>query len=141
MTKNEKINQILNIIQRDALDVTSRHQVLTMRRRYLMNELRGLNLPFHAIGEMFNRNHATVIYNIKLHNWSIESGDLYYLTVIQDDIDELKGNAHVKKMRFLRDEILKCRSYNQLKSIKRRVLRGEYEELLSDERDDVTILL
>jgi len=104
-----------------------------MRRRYLMAELRGLNLPFHAIGEYFNRGHATVMHNIKLHNWSIESGDLYYITVIQDDIDELQGNAHVKKMRFLRDEILKCKSYNQLKAIKRRVLRNEYEELLSVE--------
>jgi hypothetical protein len=104
-----------------------------MRRRYLMAELRALNLPFHGIGEYFNRGHATVMHNIKLHNWSIESGDTYYITVIQDDIDELRGNAHVKKMRFLRDDILKCKSYNQLKSIKRRVLRNEYEELLSVE--------
>ena len=95
-----------------------------------MAELRALNLPFHGIGEYFNRGHATVMHNINQHNWAIESGDLYYITVIQDDIDELKGNAHVKKMRFLRDEILKCKSYNQLKAIKRRVLRNEYEELL-----------
>jgi hypothetical protein len=133
MNKNDKIKAIKHIIQRDALDVASRHQVLTMRRRYLMAELRGLNLPFHAIGEMFNRGHATVMHNIKLHNWSIDGGDTYYMTVIQDDIDELQGNAHVKKLRFLKDDILKCKSYNQLKSIKRRVLRGEYEELLSPE--------
>jgi hypothetical protein len=133
MNKNDKIKAIKHIIQRDALDVASRHQVLTMRRRYLMAELRGLNLPFHAIGEMFNRGHATVMHNIKLHNWSIDGGDTYYMTVIQDDIDELQGNAHVKNMRFLKDDILKCKSYNQLKSIKRRVLRGEYEELLIDE--------
>jgi hypothetical protein len=133
MNKNDKIKAIKHIIQRDALDVASRHQVLTMRRRYLMAELRGLNLPFHAIGELFNRGHATVMHNIKLHNWSIDIGDTYYITVIQDDIDELQGNAHVKKLRFLKDDILKCKSYNQLKSIKRRVLRGEYEELLIDE--------
>jgi hypothetical protein len=133
MNKQDKIKAIKHIIQRDALDVTSRHQVLTMRRRYLMAELRALNLPFHSIGEYFNRGHATVMHNIKQHYWSVESGDLYYITVIQDDIDELQGSAHVKKLRFLKDDILKCRSYNQLKSIKRRVLRGEYEELLSVE--------
>jgi hypothetical protein len=131
MTKNDKIKAIKHIIQRDGLDVPSRHQVFTMRRRYLMAELRALNLPFHGIGEYFNRGHATVMHNINQHNWAIESGDLYYITVIQDDIDELNGSAHVKKMRFLRDEILKCRSYNQLKAIKRRVLRNEYEELLT----------
>ena len=131
MTKNDKIKAIKHIIQRDGLDVQSRHQVLTMRRRYLMAELRALNLPFHGIGEYFNRGHATVMHNINQHNWAIESGDLYYITVIQDDIDELNGSANVKKLRFLRDEILKCRSYNQLKAIKRRVLRNEYEELLS----------
>ena len=98
-----------------------------------MAELRALNLPFHSIGEYFNRGHATVMHNIKLHNWSIESGDTYYITVIQDDIDELHSTAHVKKLRFLKDDILKCKSYNQLKSIKRRVLRNEYEELLSPE--------
>lgn len=130
MTKNDKIKAIKHIIQRDGLDVQSRHQVLTMRRRYLMAELRALNLPFHGIGEYFNRGHATVMHNINQHNWAIESGDLYYITVIQDDIDELNGSANVKKLRFLRDEILKCRSYNQLKAIKRRVLRNEYEELL-----------
>lgn len=134
MTKNDKIKAIKHIIQRDQLDVKSRHQVLTMRRRYLMAELRALNLPFHSIGELFNRGHATVMHNIKQHNWSVESGDLYYITVIQDDIDELQGSANVKKLRFLRDDILKCRSYNQLKSIKRRVLRNEYEELLSVEQ-------
>jgi hypothetical protein len=134
MTKNDKIKAIKHIIQRDGLDVQSRHQVLTMRRRYLMAELRALNLPFHGIGEYFNRGHATVMHNINQHNWAIESGDLYYITVIQDDIDELNGNANVKKLRFLRDEILKCRSYNQLKAIKRRVLRNEYEELLSTEQ-------
>ena len=133
MTKNDKIKAIKHIIQRDQLDVTSRHQVLTMRRRYLMAELRALNLPFHGIGEYFNRGHATVMHNINQHNWAIESGDLYYITVIQDDIDELNGSANVKKLRFLRDEILKCKSYNQLKSIKRRVLRNEYEELLSSD--------
>jgi hypothetical protein len=101
-----------------------------MRRRYLMTELRALNLPFEAIGELFNRDHATAIHNIKQHHWSVESGDTYYISVIQDDIDELQGSAHVKKLRFLRDDILKCNSYNQLKSIKRRVLRGEYDELL-----------
>jgi hypothetical protein len=134
MNKNDKIKAIKHIIQRDALDVQSRHQVLTMRRRYLMAELRALNLPFHGIGEYFNRGHATVMHNINQHNWAIESGDLYYITVIQDDIDELNGSANVKKLRFLRDEILKCRSYNQLKAIKRRVLRNEYEELLSTEQ-------
>jgi hypothetical protein len=134
MTKNDKIKAIKHIIQRDGLDVQSRHQVLTMRRRYLMAELRALNLPFHGIGEYFNRGHATVMHNINQHNWAIESGDLYYITVIQDDIDELNGSANVKKLRFLRDEILKCRSYNQLKAIKRRVLRNEYEELLSTEQ-------
>ena len=133
MTKNDKIKAIKHIIQRDGLDVQSRHQVLTMRRRYLMAELRALNLPFHGIGEYFNRGHATVMHNINQHNWAIESGDLYYITVIQDDIDELNGSANVKKLRFLRDEILKCKSYNQLKAIKRRVLRNEYEELLTIE--------
>ena len=131
MNKQEKIKAIKHIIQRDELDSKSRYQVLTMRRRYLMAELRALNLPFQSIGEYFNRDHATVMHNIKQHNWAIESGDLYYMTVIQNDIEELQGTAHVKKMRFLRDEILKCRSYNQLKAIKRRVLRNEYEELLS----------
>jgi hypothetical protein len=131
MTKNDKIKAIKHIIQRDGLDVPSRHQVFTMRRRYLMAELRALNLPFHGIGEYFNRGHATVMHNINQHNWAIESGDLYYITVIQDDIDELNGSANVKKLRFLRDEILKCKSYNQLKAIKRRVLRNEYEELLT----------
>ena len=133
MTKQDKIKAIKHIIQRDGLDVQSRHQVLTMRRRYLMAELRALNLPFHGIGEYFNRGHATVMHNINQHNWAIESGDLYYITVIQDDIDELNGSANVKKLRFLRDEILKCKSYNQLKAIKRRVLRNEYEELLTIE--------
>ena len=133
MTKNDKIKAIKHIIQRDGLGAKSRYQVLTMRRRYLMAELRGLDLPFHSIGELFNRDHATAIHNIKQHNWAIESGDLYYISVIQDDIDELKGSPNVKKLRFLKDDILRCKSYNQLKAIKRRVLRNEYEELISSE--------
>lgn len=98
-----------------------------------MAELRVLRMPFKAIGELFNRDHATAMHNIKQHHWGIESGDTYYMTVIQDDIEELQGNAHLKNMRFLREDILKCKSYNQLKAIKRRVLRNEYEELLTIE--------
>jgi len=131
MNKQEKINKIRAIIQRDALDTKCRKQVNNMRRRYLMASLRALGIPFKAVGEMFNRDHATVMHNIKQHHWSIESGDTYYTTVIQDDIDELHSTAQVKTIRFLRDDILKCRSYNQLKAIKRRVLRNEYEELLT----------
>lgn len=132
MNKEDKIKVIKEIIQRDGLNTKCRKQVNSMRRRYLMATLRSLGMPYKVIGEMFNRDHPTAIHNIKQHNWSIEMGDIYYATVIQNDIDELHGTLEIKYRRYLKDDILKCKSYNQLKSIKRRVLRNEYEELLSN---------
>lgn len=130
MTKNDKIKAIKEIIQRDGLGTKCRKQVNNMRRRYLMASLRALDMPYKVVGEMFNRDHATVIHNIRQHNWSIESGDSYYITVIQDDINELNGVADVKYRRYLKDDILKCKSYNELKAIKRRVMYNKYQELL-----------
>ncbi len=131
MNKKEKIKAIEAIIERDGLHTPNRKQVNNMRRRYLMTELKSMHMPLERIGDMFNRTHATVIHNIKQHHWSIESGDLYYITVIKDDMEELNGSINVKYRRILKNDILRCKSYNQLKSIKRRVLRGEYEELLN----------
>lgn len=133
MNKQDKIKAIEAIIIRDGLDSPNRSQVLTMKRRYLMSTLRSLSLPFHVIGEMFNRDHATAIHNIKQHENSVQSKDKYYLTIIKECIDELESPPEDKYQRSLRNDILKCTSYNQLKSIKRRVLRGEYVELESIE--------
>jgi len=133
MNKEDKIKAIETIIIRDGLDSPNRSQILTMKRRYLMSMLRSFGIPFHKIGEMFNRDHATAIHNIRQHHNSIDAKDKYYLTIIKECVDELESPPEAKYQRSLRNDILRCTSYNQIKSIKRRVLRGEYEELNVDE--------
>ena len=86
----EKIKQL---IEKDALASQSQRQVHVHKRHYLFYLLKErVGMTLEAIGELFNRDHATVIHGIKTYKTRVEMKDPYmnrdiaeYKEFLQDD--------------------------------------------------------
>ena len=127
MTKSEKIATIEFIIDRDNLKSKCKDQPLVYRRAYLMTLLRDIGLTYTEIGRLMNRNHATVIYATRLHDWMVSSRDKIYLAAIDDYVNELNGDVQqIKKQRDLQKDIMKVKTFSQIKTIQLRIKKGEY---------------
>lgn len=127
MTKSEKIAAIEHIIDRDKLAVKCRDQQLVYRRAYLMSQLRELGLPFKEVGRMLTRDHATAMYAIRMHDWMVSTRDKIYLEAIDDYVKELNGEIEmVVRQRDLQRDIMRVKTYSQVKTIQMRIKRGEY---------------
>lgn len=69
-----------NYISKCELRKRDNHPHCVSRRNYLYKYLRTKHgMTFKAIGKMFNRNHATVMWGIKSHNQWTETKDKTYL--------------------------------------------------------------
>jgi DNA-binding transcriptional MerR regulator len=127
MTKSEKIAAIEHIIDRDKLAVRCREQPLVYRRAYLMTQLRELGMPFKEIGRMLKRDHATAMYAIRMHDFMVSVRDKIYLSAIDEYVKELNGEiVQVQRQRDLQKDIMKVKTYSQVKTIQMRIKRGEY---------------
>jgi len=63
------IEQIKEYIKNEGLDLKSKKRNLTYRRAYLYKYIRSeIGFSYGSIGDMFNRDHATVMYGEKLYN-------------------------------------------------------------------------
>lgn len=86
----EKIKQL---IEKDALASKSQKQVHVHKRHYLFYLLKErVGMTLEAIGELFNRDHATVIHGINTYKTRAEMKDPYmnrdiaeYKEFLQDD--------------------------------------------------------
>jgi hypothetical protein len=76
---SEFLEKINGLIDNDQLNVKSRSQIRCHRRYYLYNKMRERGLSLQQIGDCFNRDHATVIYGIKMHNTYTSQKDSKYL--------------------------------------------------------------
>lgn len=71
-----------------------------------------------------NRNYATVMHAVHIHNDFIECKDTIYLSYIQMEIQLFEPVIEVK--RNIYDDILKCNNTTDLKIIKEMIANNEY---------------
>lgn len=122
-----QLNKIQELIQRDRLSSPKRDHELVYRRAYLMQELRSSGMTLKEIGQMFKRDHATVLHSIRTHEWLASTNDKLYMDCtaeyrfILDQVDR-------ESARDLETDILKCNSYATFKVIKSRIKRGIYAQ-------------
>lgn len=124
MNQFEKIKEL---IKRDKLNSKNRVHENVYKRAYLMNELRSSGMNLIEIGKMFNRDHATVIHNLRTHEWMTSTNDKLYRECICE-YQFLLDHVDRESARDLTTDILKCNSYATLKIIKSRIKRGVYAE-------------
>jgi len=126
MNQFEKIREL---IKRDRLSAKDRTHELVYRRAFLMHELRSTGMTLKDIGEMFKRDHATVLHSLRTHEWMTSTNDKLYLECIAE-YQFLLDHVDRESARDLTIDILKCNSYATLKIIKSRIKRGVYDERL-----------
>ena len=119
--------KIKELIKRDRLSAKDRTHELVYRRAFLMHELRSTGMTLKEIGQMFKRDHATVLHSLRTHEWMTSTNDKLYLDCISE-YQFLLDRVDRESARDLVTDILKCQSYATFKVIKSRIKRGVYAE-------------
>ena len=123
------IQQVKELIQRDNLDSKDRHRDLIYKRSYLYSILREEGWHLSKIGRLFNRNHATVINALNLHDNYFGKDKIYdrmikeYLTIFGKEITDIDYDKPT-----IYKDIMDCHNTTALAIIKQRIKDGYYDK-------------
>ena len=121
------IQQIKELIIQDELATKSRQRGRIYKRSYLYAILREEGWNLSDIGKLFNRNHATVINALKIHD-GYYGKDKIYMRYIKQFDDIFKPAVEVPKDSIFQD-IMNCHNTTQLRLIKEKIVNGWYESV------------
>jgi hypothetical protein len=126
----------------DELDLTSkcRKRELVYTRLVLFQYLRTQKMTMYAIGNIFNKDHSTVVYGLKQYEL-LDKNKKHYpdFARIKEDVliqlgltPKLKPKAEVS---YLERKVLDCKNYMDLKALQEElqkvILEREEEELFT----------
>jgi hypothetical protein len=123
------IEKVKELIQRDNLDSKDRHRDLIYKRSYLYSILREEGWHLSKIGRLFNRNHATVINALNLHDNYFGKDKIYdrmikeYLTIFGKEITDIDYDKPT-----IYQDIMDCHNTTALAMIKQRIKDGYYDK-------------
>lgn len=120
------MEEIIQYIEDNNLKKKSRYRNIIYRRYYLYNKLREQGYTYQYIGNIFNRDHSTILHGIKVHKDFTKLKDKIYFKMTQKERD-LFGD--IQYIGTLRDEILNCYDLQSLKLIKKRIKLDLYQYL------------
>lgn len=93
--------QIKELIEEYQLNTRSRKRETVYKRYYLMNALfMQSKLSLTGIGELFNRDHSTVIHSIKEHKRWFKSMDQEYLRAIHPLPELVKESKKLPEVKY-----------------------------------------
>ena len=131
--KEELIEKIHYYIERDGLDRNVRYQEIVYKRAYLMHILRKRLMTFYDIGLIFNRDHSTVVYQCKMVDRYLNKlRDKIYINTIKEYLEAFEGDKYVEGEIYIEgklnlfEDVLNCKSANQLKMIQQRIRENKY---------------
>jgi IS30 family transposase len=125
ISKMNRIDKILELIEKDGLVSKNRHRHLIDKRSYLYNALRQEGYSLLEIGDLFNKNHATIINGIKKHEFYTKVKDYSYDKNTEEYREKLE--LQIIPRRSLKDDVLRCTNTTELKRIQERIIMGKYE--------------
>jgi hypothetical protein len=123
------IQQVKELIQRDNLDSKDRYRDMVYKRCYLYSILRDEGWHLSKIGRLFNRNHATVINALNLHDNYFGKDKIYdrmikeYLTIFGKEITDIDYDKPT-----IYQDIINCHNTTALGIIKQRIKDGYYDK-------------
>lgn len=103
------LDKVKQIIKEQDLNTRSRRRDLVYKRMYLYNEIKNHEdfYSFEYIGDLFNRDHATVLHGLRTRSNLIEMKDPLY-HIISEEMDSYMGVQTKYKRLSLRTRILNC---------------------------------
>lgn len=132
-----KIERVMQVIEKDGLITKSRYRTFLDRRSYLYAMLNKNGMSLVEIGRLFNKNHATIINGIKKHHAYTRFKDELYLHNVKEyreifyepkkiHVDLIEKDEKKYNGTQLMTDILECRNTTELQDIKRKLLNEEY---------------
>jgi hypothetical protein len=119
--------RIKELIQRDSLDTKDRYRDLIYKRSYLYAILRDEGWHLSKIGRLFNRNHATIINALKVHDAFYGRDKIYMRNVKHYDLI-FRPIIEVQKDTIY-DDVMNCHNTTALKIIKDKIMAGGYDKV------------
>ena len=127
---NCTVDKVKDLIQRDNLMTKNRSRGMIYKRAYLYHILRieGLNLT--DSGRLFNRDHATVINALKIHE-NYYKRDKIYDKIIQEyeQIFYPVVKVEIESQDTIFQDVMNCHNTTALKLIKDKIMAGGYDKV------------
>jgi hypothetical protein len=120
----KKIDKILEFIEKDGLTKNKRDRHLVDKRSFMYNALRTEGYTLQKIGEIFGKNHATILNGIKKHKLFTKHNDYNYDKNTKE-YREYLDTGYIQP-RSLQDDVLRCTNTTELKLIQERLIMGKY---------------
>jgi hypothetical protein len=120
------IKRIEQIIEEQNLREKTRYRYLVHRRWFLFVILRKHGIKFQRIAEMFDLNHSTIIYGISMAEFFEKQQDELFLLDTFELQKEFSGKEIIFEQRNLIDDILNCKSMNELSIVQCRLKNNQY---------------
>ncbi len=121
------IQQVKELIQIDNLDSKDRYRDLIYKRSYLYAILRDEGWHLSKTGRLFNRNHATIINALKVHD-AFYGRDKIYMRHIKYYDQIFRPIVEVQKDTIFED-VMNCHNTTQLRIIKDKIMAGGYDKV------------
>ena len=120
------MEEIIQYIEENNLKRKDRYRHIVYKRYYLSNLLRNNGLTLDEIGKIFNKDHATIMYGIKIHKDFMSINDSIYIQHTEQERLKFENLDHKYN---LVDDIMNCYTIPVLKKIKFRLRNNLYKEL------------
>ncbi len=132
-----KIERVMQVIEKDGLITKSRYRTFLDRRSYLYAMLNKNGMSLVEIGKLFRKTHATIINGIKKHHAYTRFKDELYLHNVKEyreifyepkkiHVDLIEKDEKKYNGSQLITDILECKNTTELQDIKRKLLNEEY---------------
>lgn len=121
------VEKVKELIIQDELDTPDRYRDLIYKRCYLYSILRDEGWHLSKIGRLFNRNHATVINALKVHDTYYGKDKIYMSQIKHYDVI-FRPMVEIAKDSIF-DDVMNCHNTTQLRMIKNRIMAGKYDNL------------
>lgn len=122
----QKESKVVQVIEEFGLCTPDRKRTAVYQRAFLYNELRTKDeqMTFSSIGELFDRDHATVLHGLKTHEFLTEINDKVYRHETKS-IREFFYPSKKDKTKLLHKRIFSCHTLFELNIIKSLIESGQ----------------
>ena len=121
------IQQVEELILKDNLSSKSRQRDKVYKRSYLYSILREEGYSLTGTAQLFNRNHATVINALSVHD-AYYHNDKVYMRHIK--FYESLFHPHLEPPKdSIFEDVMNCHNTTELRMIKEKIVTGKYDSV------------
>jgi len=121
--ENNFIANIQVLIEQYELKQVCRRQDIIYKRYFLYDQLRKANYSLSAIGKIFDKNHASVLHGIRMHEVFTKSKDKIYKMYTADIVNKL---ITIPQEASIKNAVLNADNWDEIVQIKLQITEGYF---------------